>query len=54
MHRLSLVAEIRGYSPVAACELLVLVASLVMEHRLHGAQASAVVAHELSSCATWG
>ena len=51
MHWLSLVAEIRGYSPVGACGLLVPVASLVMEQGLHGAQASAVAAHELSSCA---
>ena len=30
----SLVAGIRGYSLIAVCELLIVVASLVVEHRL--------------------
>ena len=30
----SLVAESRGYSPVAVCGLLIAAASLVVEHRL--------------------
>ena len=44
----------RGYSLVAVCGLL-MVASLVAEHRRAGAWASVVVALEcrLSSCGTW-
>ena len=34
--------------------LLILVASLVVEHRLQGVQASAVVVHGLSCCAACG
>ena len=40
----SLVAEIRGYSLVAVHEVLTAVASLAVEHRLYGAQASVVMA----------
>ena len=32
--RISLVAAVRSYSPVAVCGLLVVLASLVAEHRL--------------------
>ena len=34
LHRLSLVAASRGYSPIAVCRLLTEVASLVKEHKL--------------------
>ena len=37
---------------VVVCGLLIVVASLVLEHRLQGEQASAVVAHSLGSCGT--
>ena len=40
------VAVSGGYS-VAVCGLLIAVASLVVEHRLQGAQALVVVAHRL-------
>ena len=40
----SLVAEIRGYSPVSVHEVLIAVASLAVVHRLYGAQASVVMA----------
>ena len=51
--RLSLVAESGGYSPVMVCGLPTEMTSLVAEHRLEGAQASAavgsvVVAHGFS------
>ena len=49
-HRLSLVAVPGGSSLVMVCGLLIAVASLVMEHRLQGEQASAVCstgAHQL-------
>ena len=45
----SLVAAIRGYSLVVVCELLTVVASLAVGHRLWGAQVSVVAAHGLSS-----
>ena len=48
----SLVAVSRGYSLVEH-GLLIVVASLVAEHRLQGVQASAVVARGLSSCGIW-
>ena len=44
-----LVAESRCYSVIAVCGLLVVVASLVTEHRLWGALDSVVVAPELQS-----
>ena len=40
----SLVAVSRGYSPIVEHGLLIVVASLVAEHRLEGTQASAVEA----------
>ena len=39
-----------GYSLVAVCGLLIVVASLVAEHRLLGTRASTAAAHGLSSC----
>ena len=48
----SLVAESGGYSLVAVCRLLIVMASLVGEHGLQGMRASAVAAHRLSSCGT--
>ena len=41
-----------GFSLVAAHGLLIVVASLVVEHVLQGAQASVVAAHGLSSCSS--
>ena len=41
-----------GSSVVVMCRLLIVVAFCVVEHRLQGAQASAVVACELSSCSS--
>ena len=49
-HRLSLVSESRSYSLVAMCQLLNVVASLVVEHGLQGSWASAAAARWLSSC----
>ena len=46
---LSLVAESGGYSLVAVCGLLTVVASRVVEHRLWGLRASVVAAPGLSS-----
>ena len=43
----SLVVEIRGYCLAAVYEALIAVASLAVEHRLHGAQASVVMAPRL-------
>ena len=51
-HNRSLVAVSRGYSLVAACDLLIEVASLVAEHGLSSPQAL-VVAQGLSSCSLW-
>ena len=53
MQAFSLVVASRGYSMVAVCWLLIAVASLVAEHGILGAQASAVVLHGLSSCRFW-
>ena len=47
-HGLSLVVASRGYSLAAGCGLLVVVASLVVEHRPQGAQISVLAAHRLS------
>ena len=44
--------ESGGYSLVAVCGLLVLMASLVAEHRLQGRQTSVLPALWLSSCDT--
>ena len=61
----SLVAERKGYSLVAVFVLLIAVASLVVEHRFRGTQASVLTApgltsggsqvkeHRLNSCGTW-
>ena len=46
----SLVAVSRGYSLVGVHGLLIVVASLVVEHRLQGTRASVVAARGLSSC----
>ena len=43
-----------GYSLVARCALLIVVASVVVEHRLSGAQASVAATHGLSGCGSWG
>ena len=51
---LSLVAASGGYSLLWCTGFfLIVVASLVAEHGLHGARASVVVAHDLSSCGHW-
>ena len=42
-----------GYSPVAVHGLLIAMASLVVEHRLYGSQASVAEAHGLRSCGSW-
>ena len=47
---LSLVVASRGYSLAAVCGLLVVVASLVVEHLPQGVQTSIVAAHRLSCC----
>ena len=49
----SLVSESRGYSLVTVCELPVVIASRIAEHRLYGVQASVVTAHGLNSCGAW-
>ena len=46
--RLSLDRMSGGYSPVAVCGLLIVLASLVVEHGLSGAGASVVLVHRLS------
>ena len=63
-HRLSLIAANGGYSPVAACGLLIAVASLVSEHGLLGtwapvaampklsSRSSQALEHRFSSCGT--
>ena len=43
----SLVVASRGYSPVVVLRLLIVVTSLVSEHRLEGTRASVVVAPRL-------
>ena len=62
---LSRVVVSEGYSPVAVHRLLIMLASLVVEHGLHGSQASVGAAcglnsfgsqtlgHRLSSCGAW-
>ena len=47
------VAASGGYSLVAVLGLFIVVASLVVEHRLQGTRASVVVAHGLSSFGSW-
>ena len=47
-----LVVDIRGYSPLQ-CSFLIVVSSLVAEHRLHGTPASVAVARGLGSCSSW-
>ena len=47
LHRCSLVAVSRGDSLGVVCRLLIVVPSLVAEHRLLGSRASLVVAHGL-------
>lgn len=50
---LFLVAVSRGYYLVVVCRLLiVVVASIVMEQGIQGAQASVVAANGLSSCSS--
>ena len=44
---------LQGFSLVAVHGPLTTVASLVVEHRLWGEQASVVVARGLSSCSLW-
>ena len=53
MCRLFLVLEGGGYSLLVVCELLIVVASLMVEHRLWGTWASVVAAQGLSSCGLW-
>ena len=43
----------RGSSEVVVCGLLIVVVSLVAEHRLEGAWAAVFVARGLSSCGFW-
>ena len=50
----SLVVESRSCSLVAMHELLIAVASLVVEHRPQGTWISVLVAHVLSSCSSQG
>ena len=50
MYRLFLVLEGGGYSLLMVCERLIVVASLVVEHRLWGTRASVVAARGLSGC----
>ena len=45
-----LAVESRGSSLVVVCGLLIVVASLLAEHGLWGAQASVAVARVLSNC----
>ena len=49
----SLVAVSKGYSLFAVCRLLIVIASLVAQHSLHGLWASVTVAYRLSSCNSW-
>ena len=48
-----LVVASRGCSLVVVHGLHIVVASLVVEHRLQGVRASVVAALGLSSCSTW-
>ena len=50
---LSLVAESGGSSLVLVCGLLIVVASLTVEHRLEAPQTSVAVLHGLSSRGAW-
>ena len=50
VHRLSLVVASRGYSLVAACGLLIVMASLCCTARTLGVRISVVVVCGLSSC----
>ena len=50
----SLAVESRSCSLVAMHELLIAVASLVVEHRLQGTWISVLVAHMLGSCSFQG
>ena len=50
----SLVVASGGYSIAVVCRLLVAVASLIADHRLHRVQASEVEAHDLSCPAACG
>ena len=52
-HGLSLVAVNGGYSLVVECGFLIVVASLLVEHRFLGMWASVVAARRLSSYHTW-
>ena len=49
----SLVVGTRGYPLVVVFGLLIVVASLVVEHGLQDAWVSVDVVHELSSCGFW-
>ena len=49
----SLVAVSKGYSLVAMCGLLIVMASLVAQHSLQGLWALVIVAYRLSSCNSW-
>ena len=49
----SLVVACRAYSLVVVLGLLIVVASLVAEHRLWGSWALVVVVYRLSSCSSW-
>ena len=51
--RLSLVAVSRRLLFIVVFRLLIVVASLVVEHSLLGTRASVVAAHGLSSCGVW-
>ena len=49
----SQVAARRGHSQAVVLRLLIMVASLTVEHGLQGTQASAVAARGLNSCSSW-
>ena len=52
LHRFSLVASV-GYPLAVVCRLVIMVASLGVEHGLWGTWASVVAACGLSSCISW-
>ena len=54
LHRLSLVEVSRDYSLVVVHRLLIVVPSLVVEHRLYSMKASVAAAGRLSSSVTCG
>ena len=49
----SLVAVSKAYSLAVVCWLLIVITSLVVQHRFQGLWASGIVAYRLSSCVSW-